>query len=886
MSSPNRTKHTFRQPHLWLIRTIGVIVPRRLRADWKQEWEAELTNRESLLADWDKLNSRTKLDLVGRSLGAFWDALFLQPQRLEDEMFQDLRYGVRMLRKHPGFTLIAMLTLALGVGANTAIFSVVNALVLRPLPYPDSDRLVWVEEISKQTDTGQPAWGGHFLAWQEHSQTLANIAAIDGGTRTLTGAGEPERVEVGPVSAGCLPLFGVQPLIGGRNFSAAEDSPGGAPVAILSHSLWQQRFGGERDIVGSSITLNDTAFTIIGVLPADFRFFYRFDVLVPLALDPKQELGNEKRYFGTTVARLKPGVSVEQAQVEMDSLQQQYETTRPEGRNRIESRTRLVPLQEHFLGDRKRPLLVLLGAVGLVLLIACANVANLFLARAVTRQKELAIRAALGAGRLRLARQMLVECMLLAAAGGAAGLLFASWLTNLVGSLNPTNTFGELGRVAAITIDGRVLGFTLIISLVTGLLFGVLPAFRLSRPDLNVSLKEGGHAGSLHGRGLRNALMVSEVALAIVLLVGAGLLIRSFVKLLEVDPGYRAESLLTARLALPPRYRDDLQRVQFYDRVLERLAAVPGVASIGATSHLPLTGYNMGAALRVAGRTPLPGETEPSAPVARVNPDYFRTMGIGLRSGRLINDADTKDAPPVALLSETLAARLFPGEDPLGKHLGIASMTTTIVGVVNDIRYKGLDEEIEQAVYLSYRQLPRAGMALLLRSTADPESLAPALRNAVHEIDPALPVYDVMTMDDRLSNSIAGRRFNLLLLGSFAALALLLSGVGVYGVISYLATSRTHEIGVRMALGAQSSDVLRLFIRQGMTRVLLGVGLGLAGAFALTRVMSSLLFVVSANDPITFAFVASLLSLIALMACYFPARRASKVDPLIALRHE
>jgi len=883
---PDSTQRTRFRFWLWLIRVIGVIVPRRLRADWRQEWKAELTNRESLLADWDKLNSRTKLDLVGRSLGAFWDALFLQPQRLEDEMFQDLRYGVRMLRKHPGFTLIAMLTLALGVGANTAIFSVVNALVLRPLPYPDSDRLVWVEEISKQTDTGQPAWGGHFLAWQEHSQTLANIAAIDGGTRTLTGAGEPERVEVGPVSAGCLPLFGVQPLIGGRNFSAAEDSPGGARVAILSHSLWQQRFGGERDIVGSSITLNDTAFTIIGVLPADFRFFYRFDVLVPLALDPKQELGNEKRYFGSTVARLKPGVSVEQAQVEMDSLQQQYETTRPEGRNRIESRTRLVPLQEHFLGDRKRPLLVLLGAVGLVLLIACANVANLFLARAVTRQKELAIRAALGAGRLRLARQMLVECMLLATAGGAAGLLLATWLTTLLGSLNPTNTFGELGRVAAITIDGRVLGFTLIISLVTGLLFGLLPAFRLSRPDLNVSLKEGGHAGSLHGRGLRNALMVSEVALAIVLLVGAGLLIRSFFKLLEVDPGYRAESLLTARLALPPRYRDDLQRVQFYDRVLERLAAVPGVASIGATSHLPLTGYNMGATLRVAGRTPLPGETEPSAPVARVNPDYFRTMGIGLRSGRLINDTDTKDAPPVALLSETLAARLFPSEDPLGKHLGIASMTTTIVGVVNDIRYKGLDEEIEQAVYLSYRQLPRAAMALLLRSTADPESLAPALRNAVHEIDPALPVYDVMTMDDRLSNSIAGRRFNLLLLGSFAALALLLSGVGVYGVISYLATSRTHEIGVRMALGAQSSDVLRLFIRQGMTRVLLGVGLGLAGAFALTRVMSSLLFVVSANDPITFAFVASLLSLIALMACYFPARRASKVDPLIALRHE
>jgi putative ABC transport system permease protein len=529
--------------------------------------------------------------------------------------------------------------------------------------------------------------------------------------------------------------------------------------------------------------------------------------------------------------------------------------------------------------------LVLLGAVGLVLLIACANVANLLLARAVTREKELAIRWALGAGRIRLARQLLTECLLLAVMGGAAGLLLASWLTKLLGSFSSTDALGEMGRVAAITIDLRALGFTGLISLVTGLLFGLLPALRLSRADLNASLKEGGRGG-LHGRGLRNALMVGEVALAIVLLIGAGLLIRSFVKLLNVNPGYQAENLLTAKISLPPRYLDDSQRAQFYERILQRLAAIPGVAAVGATSHLPLTGYNMGAQLRVEGRQPREGENSPSAPVARVNPDYFRTMGIALRAGRLINDSDTQDAPSVALLSETLARRLFPGEDPLGKRLSVAGLGATIIGVVSDIRYTGLDGEIEQAVYLSYRQLPRSGMALVLRGAVEPSSLAPALRNAVREIDPALPVYDVMTMNERLSNSVAARRFNLLLLGGFAALALLLAGVGVYGVISYVVTQRTHEIGVRLALGAQNADVIRLFIKRGMAVVLLGVGLGLLGAFALTRVMKSLLFEVGANDPLTFAGVVLLLSLVALAACYLPARRAARIDPLASLRHE
>jgi putative ABC transport system permease protein len=868
---------------LWLIRLIGVIVPRRLRADWRQEWEAELRYREELLAGWDRLDWRGKLALLRRSTSAFWDALWLQPRRLEDEMVQDLRFGLRMLLKHPGFTSIAVLTLALGIGANTAIFSVVDALMLRPLPYPDSERLVWVE-VNNGANTGGHVRCAQFLDWQEQSRTLESIAQIEGVGRTLTGAGEPERIEVGRITAGFFTVLGVQSLAKGRNFIPAEERPGGEGSTILSHSFWQRRYNGDPEIVGQSITLNDANFTVVGVLPADFRYFRAFDVWVPLVIDLERDRASGNTSSQPTVARLKTGVTLEQARVEGDTILRRYD-------QRVDVRTRLIPLQDHLLGDTRRPLLVLLGAVGLILLIACANVANLLLARAATRQKELAIRAALGAGRLRLVRQMLTECLLLSVAGGAAGLLLASWLTGLLGSLNSTDTLGEMGRVAAITIDRRVLGFTLLISLVTGLLFGLLPALRLSRPDLNDSLKEGGRASGFHGRGLRNALMVSEVALAIVLLIGAGLLIRSFAILLDVDPGYRTENLLTARLTtLPQRYKEKSQRVQFYEQTLQRLAALPGVASVGLTLHLPLTGFNWGARLQVEGHLLQKGENPPDALITPVSPDYFRTMGISLRAGRLFNDRDNQDAPSVALLSETLARSLFPNEDPVGKRLNVADSGaewTTVVGVVRDIRHTGLDGEIEQAVYLNYRQLPRPnGMELVLRGTVEPSSLAPALRNAMREIDPALPVFDVMTMNERLSHSVAAPRFHWLLLGGFAAVALLLAGVGIYGVISYVVTQRTHEVGIRMALGAQSADVLRLFIRQGMALVLLGVVLGLLGASALTRVMSGLLFGVGATDPLTFVVVALLMSSIALLACYLPARRASRIDPLVALRRE
>jgi len=796
----------------------------------------------------------------------------------------DLKFAFRQLLKNPGFTAVAVLKLALGIGANTAIFSIFNALLVRRLPFPNPDRLVWVEEISKQSS--QEPWGGHFLDWQEHSQTLEAIATYDNATRTLITKTGPERVEVSMISAGFLSLLGAYPIPPGRSFSATEDKPGGERVAILSHELWQRHFRGDPDIVGRSITLDDASYAVIGVLPERFRFFHPIDVCVPLALDPKAQLAGDIRYFGPTMARLKPGMTMERAQAELDTLLKRYENSRPEGMGRIESHTRLISLQEHLLGDTRLPLLVLLCAVGFLLLIACANVANLLLARAVTRQKEMSVRAALGASWQRLTRQMLTECLVLALAGGGAGLLLAYWLTRLLASFNLADTLGPLAGVTNITVDPRVLGFALLLSIGTGLLFGLLPALRLSDLSSNFSLMEGACGTRSLGRRLRSALMMSEVALAILLLCGAGLLIRSFVKLVEVNPGYRAEHLLTARFQLPPRYSERLQRVQFYERLLQRVGALPGVISVGATSHLPLVRYNMGGTLRVEGRVPEKGEREPSAPITSVNPDYFRTMGINLRAGRLLKDTDTDGALSVALMSEALARKLFPNGDTLGKRLFVAGEWRTIVGIVADIRHQGLDQGIEQAVYLSYRQLPRPGMALVLRSTGDPLSLVSALRDAVQEIDPELPIYDVLTMKARLSHSVAGRRFNLSLLGGFATLALLLAGIGAYGVIGYVVTERTREIGIRMALGAQRRDVLSLVVGQGMGLALLGVGIGLGASLALSRVLQTLLFEIEPTDPLTFATAPLVLAAVVLIACWVPARRAASVDPVEALRYE
>jgi putative ABC transport system permease protein len=872
---------------IWLIRVIGVIVPRRLRADWRQEWEAELRNREMLLAEWAHLNWRTKLDLLRRSVGAFRDALLLQPRRMEDEMFQDLKFGWRVLARNKAFTFIAILTLAAGIGVNTAIFSAVNALLLRPLPYPEPDRLVWVDETFPQS-TGRFVPGAHFLDWSEHSRTLAGIAAYGTEELTLTGASEPERLECYSVSASFFPTLGASPLLG-RNFLPEEDRAGGERVAILSHSLWRRRFESDQGVIGRSIKLDDRSYRVVGVLPPDFRFFVHSELYIPLALDYAEEHSARMFTLLDVFARLKPGVTPEQATAEMDTISSVYVGAEQKKNKFFQGRPHLTPLHNHLAGETRRLLLILLGAVVLILLIACANVANLMLARGVVRQKELAIRAALGAGRLRLLRQMLTESLLLASGGGLCGLLIASGLTRLLSALGPSEAFGQVARLTAIDIDVRVLLFTMLASLLSGVFFGLVPALQLSRPDLNRSLKEGGRGGLSQRRRTRQALLVSEVALAVVLLVGAGLLIRSFVKLLNVEPGFRAENVLTARITLPrTRYQELAQLEQFQQRVLERVAALPGVESVGAINHLPLTDFNSGVTLRVEGRQ---NDKEGELPtmLGLVNSDYFRAMGISLRAGRHFDERDTGDSMRVVILSESLARRLFPNEDPLGKRVlmpGPRNDPPTVVGVVGDVRHEGLDREIKPQVYAPYHQWAPRHIILAIRSSVEPASLAAAVRASVRAVNPDLPLYDVMTMDERLAHSIAARRFTLMLLGAFALLALALAAVGVYGVISYAVTLRTHEVGVRMALGARSSDVLRLFIRQGMALALCGVAIGLLGALALTRVMTALLFDVGATDPLTFALAPAMLTLVALAACWLPARRAMRVDPMVALRCE
>jgi predicted permease len=875
------------KPQLWLINFIGLIVPRRLRAYWRQEWEAELRYRETLLAEWDNLNWRTTLDLFRRSLGAFWDALWLQHLRWEDDMFQDLRYGVRMLAKNPSFTVVAVLTLALGIGANTAIFSVVNALLLRPLPYQNPDQLVWVGEVSAQSST-EVVPGPHFLEWSEQSQTLEQIAAYNPAHLTLTGAGEPERLDGVRVSAEFFSTLGVQPRLG-RNFLPAEDKPGGDPAVIIGDGLWRRRFSSDPDIIGRSIALDDQSYTVVGVLPSDFRFILPVDVCVPQALDPSQERGNQQIKILNVIGRLQPSVTRQQAQSELEAIRSRFESSKPAQLPLLDGDVRVSSLHQKLVGDTRRLLFILLGAVALILFIACANVANLLLSRAVARRKEVAIRSALGAGRLRLIRQMLTESLLLGIGGGVLGLLLAFWLTKVLIALASSGTLGEISRVASVDIDVRVLGFTLFISLLTGTLFGLVPAFQLSRPSLN-AFKEGWRGSGFHRGGLRHLLMVTEVALALVLLVGAGLLIRSFANLLEVNPGYRSENLLTMRISLSsPRYDQRSQREAFYREVLERVSSSPGVESVGAINHLPLADVQFGGWLRIPGRAQTSTNDQPPTPIAVVSPDYFRVIGIPLRAGRVFGEHDNAESPRVVILSEALARGLFPDEDPLGKHVwvpGPGKGNPIVIGIVGDVRHRGLDQDVMPQVYLPYQQLGPATMTLVISSPIDASSLASVVRDQVLAINSALPVYEVQTMEERLASAVSPRRFSLVLLGGFALLALALAGVGVYGVIAYAVTQRTHEIGIRMALGAQGVDVLRLLVGRGMAVVGIGIGLGLVGAWMSTRVLASLVFGVSVTDPRTFAVVALVLTIVALFACYLPAQKATKVDPMAALRQE
>jgi putative ABC transport system permease protein len=819
--------------------------------------------------------------------------------RFIETLIQDLRYGARMLLKNPGFTAVAALTLALGIGANTAIFSVVNGVLLRPLPYYESERLVmvWANRPILQAQIGLedlPVTVADFVGWRDQNQVFEHMAALWTPRMNLTGGGEPKSVVGLRASASLFPLLGAR-LAVGRAFLPEEDRAGADRVVVISHALWQQHYGADPKIIGQKIILNNETYTVIGVTAPDFQFprkgevptsFYlgvatKVDFYLPIAFTPEL-MNNRAGGFLTVIARLKPGISVEQASAEMNAIARRLTEQYP--KTNTDKGVRLAPLQQQVVGKARTALLVLLGAVGFVLLIACANVANLLLARAAGRQKEMAIRAALGAGRWRVVRQLLTESLPLAISGGAAGLLLAWWGVDLLLAVAPDN----LPRVYDIRLDTRVAGFTLLISLLTGVVFGLLPALQASKIDLGVTLKEGGRdAAGLLRRRLRGFLVVSEVALAFVLLIGAGLLIRSFARLTEVDPGLDPRGVLTMDIALPfAKYRDG-RSLAFFQQTLERVRSLPGVEAAAAVSSLPLSGAHASGGFAIEGR-PSPTEQTFNAWLCTISPDFFKTFRVPLIKGRLIAESDGAKAPPVVIVNESLARDYFANEDPLGKRITILGDTREIVGVVGDVKHSALDEEAKREIYLPMAQarFPPIFMSLAVRTSGDLMQMVAAVRGQVWGVDKDIPISNIETMERLMDKSVAPRRFNLLLLGAFALVGLALAGVGLYGVMSYTVTQRTREIGVRMALGANRVDVLRLVIGEGMKLALIGALLGLGGALALTRLLKTLLFGVSATDPLTFIVIAAVLIFVALLACWIPARRAASMDPLVSLRVE
>jgi putative ABC transport system permease protein len=870
---------------LWLVKFIGLIVPRRLRADWRQEWESELRNREMLLAEWDNLNWKTKLDLLRRSAGAFWDALLLQPRRLEDEMFQDLRFGLRMLLKHKGFTTIAILTLSLGVGANTAIFSIVNAVLLRPLPFAEPERLQWFGGWVGN-DREQGVTPADFLDYREQCQSFTQIAASvsDGIAMNLSGGGEPERLKGGYVTSNYLDVFGVKPALG-RTF-VAEEVERGELVAVLSHTLWERRFGADPAIINQTITLDNRKFTVVGVMPPQFQYPPGVEIWQPFSFAASMQSAawrSRELHFLRPIARLKPDVSKAQAQAEVETIAGRLQSLYP--KTNVNRSLFLMPLQERLVGNIRLTLLTLLGAVGCVLLIACANVANLLLARASARGREIAVRSALGASRGRVVRQLLTESLALALLGASGGMVLAKWGMKLLVALSAD----YLPRADEIRINVTVFGFTLAVALLTGLLFGLAPALQSARPNLTEALKEGGRGagGGTRRHRTLNLLVVGEVAVAVVLMIGAGLLINSFVRLQQVNPGFDEKNLLTARIDIPNPYAQPEKKKRFFDQLQQRVAALPGVEAVGLITELPLAGQTADLPFRIEGRPePLPGQS-PHADIRAVNHDYFRAMRIPLLKGRYFTEADVRDDAKVLLISEELARLYFAGEEPVGQGIfegAFGKAPYEIIGVVGDIRHRGLDSGVRQTIYSPSLRLGYTNM--VIRTTNDPVSLAAAVRREVAAIDPNQPVANIKTMERWISESVAHPRFRTLLLGLFSGAALLIAMVGIYGVMSYAVSQRVHELGVRMALGARAGDVLRLVIRQGMKLAVVGVAIGLVAAAALTRLIKDLLFGVQATDPLTFATIAILLTGVALVACYLPARRATKVDPLVALRHE
>ena len=830
-------------------------------------------------------------------------------------LLQDLRYGARMLRKKPSFTIVAVITLALGIGANTAIFSVVDAVLLRPLPYPAPEQLVMLwSSMKPQGITQSGSAMPDYREWRDQNRSFAGLGAFYYSDYNLAGAGfEPERAQGAHVTANLFDVLSVKPALG-RGFLPEEEQFGRHHVVLLSHGLWQRRYGSDPNIVGRAITIGGDSFTVVGVMPEGMAFMDNqpaVELWTPMSFAPGDNMDSRNNFFINIVGRLKPGVTFQEAQAEVGAITGRLRT---EGKEPQGFDGYIVPLREQTVGDARTALLVLLGAVSFVLLVACVNVANLLLARAAAREKELAIRASLGASRLRLVRQMIAESVPLGLLGGGCGLLLAMWGLSALESLLPAS----LPRHNAIEIDKRVLVFTLALSLLTTLVFGLLPAFQAARADVRGALNEGGRSGTASRRAsrLRGLLVTAEIALAMILLVGAGLMIQSFIRLRRVDTGFDARSVVTMRMSLPvSKYPEPLNinstppaAMNFYANLLERLKAVPGVESAGVSTDLPLgAGDDWGKLFSVEGRTPPTSiDQVPSVSFSLVSEDYLKAIGISLRRGRGFDAHDNENSQPVAIINETAARRFFSNEDPLGKTIWLGPPESmlppapqgqdnhfprrTIIGVVADAKGSDLSKEAQPEVYAPYRQNKNEGwsnsMMLTVRGTGSPEKLLPAIREQVRSLDPDLPIADVATMDERLSRSVSKPRFSMMLLGMFASLALLLSAVGIYGVVAYSVTQRTHEIGIRIALGAKTSDVIKLVVNQGMMLVLIGVAIGLIGAIAVTRLMSSLLFGVGATDPLTLIGVSLLLAAVAFVACLIPARRATRVDPMVALRYE
>jgi putative ABC transport system permease protein len=895
----DRTHTTRLRCWLWLIRLIGVLVPRRLRSDWRQEWEAELRCREALLAEWDRLDWRNKLDLLWRSTSAFWDALWLQPQRLEDEMIQDLRYGIRMLLKHKGFTLVAVLTLALGIGANTAIFSVVNAVLLQALPYADPQRLVvlWTDNPKLQLGgRAIPPANPDILEWRARAQSFERLAAFRPSLADLASDGEPERVGGVAVNADFFPLLGVTPLAG-RVFTAAEDQPGSEMVAVISHALWQRRFGGVPDIIGKTLTVNARNRVIVGVMPpgfqfprgsempAAFGFAGQTDVWIPLAWNLQRWQAQSRE--AVALARLKPGVALAQAQAELDTLIKQPDqslTSQAKGWT-VEVR----PLHTQIVGDTRSLLLLLLGAVGVVLLIACVNVANLLLTRATTRRRELAVRAALGASRSRIVRQLVTEGLILSFCGGVTGVLLARWLLPVIIAFSPA----DIPRLDGVRIDALVLGFTLVISVLASVLFGLAPALSAVRVNLNETLKAAGQrtTGS-RNRRWTDWLIAAEVALTLMLLVATGLLTRTLARLQAVDPGFRPQQVTAFELRLSgQKYASAASQVQFFEQLLARLDATPGVETAAAISNLPFIGAATMEWVVVEGRLDNEFEAKPMAERLEITPDYFQALGVPLLKGRIFSTQDHAQAPPVVIVNETLARQMLPGKDPLGARIKLTSSYNpndwrTIVGVVGDVRSYSLAQAPRPQLYYPHSQFTQNRLTVVVESALPHAELIATAKAHAKALDPLLPLAKIQTLEGALSAATASPRFGALLLALFAGLALLLALVGIYGSVAWAVSQRTPEIGLRMALGATPSVLLRLVVGQSIKPVLAGLALGLAGAFALTRLMNGLLFGVSATDPATFVAVTGSLLSVALLACYFPARKATAVDPMVALRSE